>query len=171
MLANISRRVQLAANAREDTDRSSTESSSRSPQNAKTQRATILRLLIEARGRRLPSPEIAACAQQYNARVFELRRLGFCIENKTESDSKTDTRRSWFRLVNSSSVEMRPRPSKPRSRTAEPPAVNFDGRALEVARVRWSGRKRLERTLGSPLTGSNHAQLTGLPLFDSAVDL
>jgi len=66
----------------------------------KTQCARILRLLIEARGSWVPSPEIADCALQYNARLFELRRLGFVIENKTETD-EAGVRRSWFRLVSS----------------------------------------------------------------------
>jgi hypothetical protein len=49
------------------------------PESSSTQRARILRLLIEVKGGWVPSPEIAACAQQYNARLFELRRLNFRI--------------------------------------------------------------------------------------------
>jgi len=86
------------------------------PQSAKTQRGTILRLLIEARGGWVSSPEIAACAQQYNARIFELRKLGFCIENRTETVPGTGARRSWFRLINSPSVKRsRQEPPNPRS--------------------------------------------------------
>jgi|SRR5579863_3057480 len=66
----------------------------------KTQRSRILRLLIDARGAWIPLPEIMACAAQYNARIFELRRLGFKIENRTEEID--GARHSWFRLVNSS---------------------------------------------------------------------
>jgi hypothetical protein len=67
-----------------------------SPQ-SKSQCAAILRLLIEAHGAWVPLPEIMACAAQYNARVLELRRLGFNIENRTE---RVDgARHSWFRLV------------------------------------------------------------------------
>lgn len=66
----------------------------------KTQRAAILRLLIAARGGWVPLPEIMAYAAQYNARVFELRRLGFHIENKTEHVNSAC--HSWFRLVSSS---------------------------------------------------------------------
>ena len=69
------------------------------PESAKTQRARILGLLIDARGGWVPSPEIAACAMQYNARLYELRKLGFCIENHIETDLDTGVRRSWFRLV------------------------------------------------------------------------
>jgi hypothetical protein len=68
-----------------------------SPQ-SKTQRAAILRLLIDARGDWVPLPEILAlgCAQ-YNARIFELRRLGFRIESRTERAG--EVRHSWFRLI------------------------------------------------------------------------
>lgn len=67
------------------------------PESANTQRARILNLLIEARGREVPLPEIAACACQYGARIFELRRLGFVILNRTEE--RDGERRSWFRLI------------------------------------------------------------------------
>lgn len=67
------------------------------PPNAKTQRATILRLLLDRRGSWVASPEIASLAQQYNARILELRRLGFVIENRTEIVN--GTRHSSFRLV------------------------------------------------------------------------
>lgn len=70
------------------------------PGSAKTQRARILRLLIDARGALVPLPEIMACAAQYNARLFELRRSGFHIENRTERDD-TGKVHSWYRLVNS----------------------------------------------------------------------
>jgi hypothetical protein len=53
-------------------------------------------MLIEARGKWIPLPEIAACAAQYNARIFELRRLGFAIENRTKEID--GVRHSWFRL-------------------------------------------------------------------------
>jgi hypothetical protein len=67
------------------------------PESSRTQRARILRLLIEASGAEVPLPEIAACACQYGARIFELRRLGFVILNRTED--RDGERRSWFRLV------------------------------------------------------------------------
>jgi hypothetical protein len=65
-----------------------------------TQRDRILRLLIEANGSWVPLPHILAlgCAQ-YGARILELRRLHFNIENRIE---RVDgLRRSWFRLLNS----------------------------------------------------------------------
>jgi hypothetical protein len=72
------------------------------PPNAKSQRSKILRLLLD-RNDWVPSPEIAALAQQYNSRIFELRALGFVIENKTMD---TDTgRHSWFRLVRTPTPE------------------------------------------------------------------
>jgi hypothetical protein len=60
------------------------------------QRAKILDLLISARGDWVSLPRIMDCAAQYNARIFELRRLGFRITNRTQ-DVK-GSRHSWFRL-------------------------------------------------------------------------
>jgi hypothetical protein len=57
----------------------------------------ILRLLRTAAGSWVPLPEIQACAAQYNARIFELRKRGFRIENRTELVD--DSRHSWFRLL------------------------------------------------------------------------
>jgi hypothetical protein len=68
------------------------------PRNAHTQREEILALLTKARGEWVPLPQIMACAAQYNARVFELRRLGFEVENRSETVD--GVRRSWFRLRN-----------------------------------------------------------------------
>ncbi len=66
----------------------------------KSQSAALLRLLIDAHGSWVPLPEILALAiAQYGARIHELRRLGFNIENRTERVN--GARHSWFRLVNS----------------------------------------------------------------------
>jgi len=74
--------------------------------NRQTQRGLILRLLIDARGEWVPLPEILALGiAQYNARVFELRRLGFAIENRSETDPETGVRHSWFRLSSQSRFE------------------------------------------------------------------
>ncbi len=91
---------------------------------AKTQRTRILRRLIDARGGWAPLPEIMACAAQYNARILELRRRGFNIENRTEH--KNGARHSWFRLIAISSAESQPKPrvpgsSKPKSEWKERP--------------------------------------------------
>jgi hypothetical protein len=61
-----------------------------------TQRGEILRLLIDAHGDWVPLPKITDCAAQYNARIFELRRLGFRIKNRTQGVN--GARHSWFRL-------------------------------------------------------------------------
>ena len=53
-------------------------------------------LSVLARGGWVPLPEITNCAAQYNARIFELRRLGFRIENRTRKVN--GQRHSWFRL-------------------------------------------------------------------------
>jgi hypothetical protein len=67
---------------------------------SKTQTGEILRLLIDGRGTRVvPFPEIMARAAQYNARILELRRMGFNIENRT--DRVNAMRRSWFWLISS----------------------------------------------------------------------
>jgi Helix-turn-helix domain len=59
-----------------------------------TQRGRILALLIEARGSWVPLPAILELQiSQYGARIFELRRMGFVIENKRDGEH------SWFRLV------------------------------------------------------------------------
>ena len=52
--------------------------------NRTTQRQRILQLLREREGGWVPSPELAAIALQYNARVLELRRQGYNIENKAQ---------------------------------------------------------------------------------------
>jgi hypothetical protein len=62
-----------------------------------TQRGKILELLIAARGDWVSLPKIADCAAQYNARIFELRRLGLRIENRTKEVD--GVRHSWFRLL------------------------------------------------------------------------
>jgi hypothetical protein len=59
------------------------------------QRAKILYLLISARVDWVLLPMIMACAAQYNARIFELRRLGFRITNRTQGVN--GSRHSWFR--------------------------------------------------------------------------
>src|SRR5437879_3882273 len=61
-----------------------------------TQRSQILGLLIAARGDWVSLPKITECAAQYNARIFELRRLGFRITNRIREVS--GHRHSWFRL-------------------------------------------------------------------------
>jgi hypothetical protein len=70
----------------------------------------ILRLLIDARGGRVLLPEIMACAAQYNARILELRRMRFNIENRTE---RVDgARHSWLRLISSPPHAPKPAPAK-----------------------------------------------------------
>ena len=67
---------------------------------AKTQRARILRLLIDARGAWVPLPEIMACAAQYNARILELRRAGFNIP-KPRVETINGQKHTWYRLLSS----------------------------------------------------------------------
>ena len=74
-------------------------STNSAPDSSSTQRERIFNLLICAQGDWVPLLEIAACAAQYNARIFELRRFGFRIENRTKEID--GARHSWFRLVSS----------------------------------------------------------------------
>jgi len=102
------------------------------PESSSTQRSRILGLLVSARGEWVPSPEIAACAQQYNARLFELRRLTFQIENRTKEID--GVRQSWFRLIPTSST---------------PPAAARDGsiNSQTIGDVNPTPRARQEETL------------------------
>ncbi len=70
---------------------------SQRPPTAKGQRDVILARLVAARGAWVPLPELMKLAAQYNARIFDLRKLGLTIENKTETID--GVRHSWFRLV------------------------------------------------------------------------
>jgi Helix-turn-helix domain len=114
----------------------------------KTQRARILRLLIDARGAWVSLPTILDLhISQFGARIFELRRMGFGIENKTERDDSGAVH-SWYRLNS-------PAP-------AESPAVATP--ALPRAASSF-GAERYERQ-----TGQKRAPLKPrdeLPLFDS----
>jgi hypothetical protein len=73
------------------------------PPNARTQQASILQLLRDAKGAWVPLPRIMECAAQCNARTFDLRRQGFKIENRTETIN--EIKYSWFRLVLTASQE------------------------------------------------------------------
>lgn len=62
-----------------------------------TQRGRILRLLEENSNQWVPSYRLAEIALQYGARVLELRRAGYRIENKLQDvDGETH---GAFRLV------------------------------------------------------------------------
>ncbi len=86
------------------------------PLNAKTQRARILRLLLDAKGSWVPLPAILDLhISQFGARIYELRRTGFVIENKTERDD-SGVVHSWYRLVSSptpAAPTVKPEPTKP----------------------------------------------------------
>jgi hypothetical protein len=72
-----------------------------------TQRAKILAELVSAQGEWVPLLRITQHAAQYNARVYELRRMGFTIQSKTRDVN--GARHSWFRLE-SSPADIRPAP-------------------------------------------------------------
>lgn len=78
-----------------------------------TQAEKILELLRSAHGTWVPLPEILALSiAQYSARIFELRRRGFNIQNRTETED--GVRHSWFRLVNSAPAPEPPKPEPPK---------------------------------------------------------
>lgn len=62
-----------------------------------TQRNRILELLIDARGEWVPLPQISQCAAQYNARIFELRHMGFRIPSP-RTQTVNGRRRTWYRI-------------------------------------------------------------------------
>jgi len=70
------------------------------------QRSKILGLLIAARGDWVSLLSIKDEACQYNARILELRRLGFRIENKIREVG--GVRHSWFRLESAPSTVLDP---------------------------------------------------------------
>ena len=82
---------------------------------SKTQSAAILRLLVDAKGEWVPLPKIMECAAQYNARIFELRRDGFTIENRTEVID--EVKHSWFRIVHAPAAQP---PNSPETPKPEP---------------------------------------------------
>jgi hypothetical protein len=93
----------------------------------------ILAVLRSANGAWVPLPEILALGvAQYNARIFELRRHGLTIENRTETVD--GVRHSWFRLVDPPAATG-PEPSKPAVEWKDRPRLTglplFD---LEVSR-------------------------------------
>jgi len=65
------------------------------------QGARLLRLFLDSHGAWIPLPEILKLGiAQFGARIFELRRLGFQIENETHRDD-SGVIHSRYRLVRS----------------------------------------------------------------------
>jgi len=68
------------------------------PQKLTRQQSRILKLLQDCSPHRAPLPDILALGiAQYNARIKELRDLGYDVRNETEWHD--GIRFSWFRLV------------------------------------------------------------------------
>jgi hypothetical protein len=62
-----------------------------------TQRSKILAELVSARGDWVPLPSILELTiSQFGARIFELRRLGFRVVNRTRNVN--GVKHSWYRL-------------------------------------------------------------------------
>ena len=78
-----------------------------------TQRGKILSLLIAARGSEVPLPPIRAVAAQYNARIKELRNMGYRIPPPRVQMVKGQ-RHTWYRLVaKHEPATVRERPASP----------------------------------------------------------
>lgn len=118
-----------------------------------SQRARILKLLLDANGREVPLPEILALAiSQYGSRVLELRRAGFQIINRMQWIRGSC--HTWFRLVNSPAA-----PASELIKEKTPPAdsaASTSGEEIPKPHAPMPERK-------------DRPRLTGLPLFDLAV--
>ena len=62
-----------------------------------TQRSKMLALLLAAQGGEVPLPQIRLVASQYNARIHELRCLGFRIP-PPRVEVVNGQRHTWYRL-------------------------------------------------------------------------
>jgi hypothetical protein len=72
-----------------------------------SQRAKILGALIAAGGGEVPSIELSRISLQYNARLLELRRLGFRIVSRTERGPGAI--QGFFHLERGAGVRAEPR--------------------------------------------------------------
>ena len=68
-------------------------------------------MLLQARGDWVPVLELARIALQYGVRIFELRKVGFRIENKTRVVN--GVKHSWFRLVAGTAMRQVAKPHAP----------------------------------------------------------
>ena len=90
--------------------------------NFKTQRQHILDLLMAAEGTEVPLAEIMVSAAQYNRCIYDLRKLGYRIVNRSET--RNGIKHSWYRLE-SSPADLTPRtaeaaPSRKKSSRVQP---------------------------------------------------
>jgi len=104
------------------------------PATARTQRGAILQVLTAARGAWVPLPEIMKLAAQYNARIFELRRQGFKIDNRHQDVD--GQRHSWFRLA-----------TGPHNATPKPAATLAPADSLFATDPAWQEQVRIAREL------------------------
>jgi hypothetical protein len=93
------------------------------------QAAKILAILRTADGNWVSALELARVSLQYSARIFELRRLGHEIENKTVMSGRR--KYGYFRLVPQQSAAMRRAMDsiRPRGEAATPTTL-FDNEQL-----------------------------------------
>ena len=84
---------------------------------------------FDAKGGWVPLPEIQRHAAQYNSRLFEIRRLGFTVENRTERDENGNVL-SWYRLLLGV-------PAQPLSPAADPPQLDTQRTSIERDSTEW----------------------------------
>jgi hypothetical protein len=86
----------------------------------KTQREQILALFIGAHGDWVPPLKTVGCAPHHDACIYELRRPGFHIGNRTQDVNSV--RHSWFRLKLGSHAPAAPAKSLPETLPVVEPA-------------------------------------------------
>lgn len=64
---------------------------------SRRQLSDVLRTLVRANGGWVPLSELACVAPQYSARIGELRRLGYAVENRVTHDGH-EFKSSYYRL-------------------------------------------------------------------------
>jgi hypothetical protein len=74
------------------------------PSTCKTQRQHILDLLMAAEGAEVPLADIMVCAAQYNRCIYNLRKGGYKIVNRSET--RNGVKHSWYRLESSPAEPM-----------------------------------------------------------------
>jgi hypothetical protein len=102
---------------------------------AKTQRARILALLIRAGAGEVPLSAILDLRiSQYSARILELRRLGFKIDNRKQRQDD-GTVHSWFKLIAGPEVIPPAAPTKASPLPATPERLETSKQWIQRARA------------------------------------
>lgn len=100
--------------------------------NFKTQRQHILDLLMAAEGAEVSLADIMVCAAQYNRCIYDLRKGGYKIVNRSET--RDGVKDSWYRLE-SAPADLTPRSparSRKKSARAEPPSTPLPSKPAQT---------------------------------------